>query len=101
METEMVTEMENGMDKSVWIYLEESETDTAEPAVLYPEETQAAMADTDRVRQLLERMTLEQKAAQLFVITPEALTGVSDVVYAGPATRQAFVDALFIQDTEE
>ena len=37
-------------------------------------------------------MTLEQKVAQLFVTTPEQLTGVSQAVAAGSATRRALED---------
>ncbi|MDE7299167.1 MAG: glycoside hydrolase family 3 protein, partial [Lachnospiraceae bacterium] len=41
----------------------------------------------ERAGQLLAGMTLEQKAAQLFMITPEALTGYSRVTEAGEVTR--------------
>lgn len=41
------------------------------------------------VQQKLESMTLEQKVAQLFLVTPEQLTGVSQAVVAGPATQRA------------
>ena len=34
-------------------------------------------------------MTLEEKVAQLFMITPEALTGYQKVTSAGSSTRQA------------
>ena len=44
------------------------------------------------VRQKLESMTLEQKVAQLFVVTPEQLTGVSQAVVAGSATQRALDD---------
>lgn len=44
------------------------------------------------VQQKLESMTLEQKVAQLFVVTPEQLTGVSQAVVAGSATQRAFGD---------
>ena len=43
-----------------------------------------------RVETIAGSMSLEQKIAQLFVITPEALTGVDGVVNAGPVTREAF-----------
>ncbi len=39
---------------------------------------------------LLSAMTLEEKVAQLFIVLPEALTGVSNVTTAGEKTRQAF-----------
>ena len=41
----------------------------------------------ERAERLLAEMTLEQKAAQLFMITPEALTGYSRVTAAGEVTR--------------
>lgn len=44
------------------------------------------------VQQKLESMTLEQKVAQLFLVTPEQLTGVSQAVVAGPATQRALED---------
>ena len=37
----------------------------------------------------LAAMTLEEKAAQIFLVTPEALTGYSQVTQAGEATREA------------
>ena len=39
--------------------------------------------------QALDRMTLEQKVAQLFIVTPEQLTGASQATIAGPMTRDA------------
>lgn len=44
------------------------------------------------VQQKLESMTLEQKVAQLFIVTSEQLTGVSQAVAAGSATRRALED---------
>lgn len=43
----------------------------------------------ERIQDKLASMTLEEKAAQLFIITPEALTGYSHVTQAGEATRAA------------
>lgn len=43
------------------------------------------------VQEKLKNMTLEQKTAQLFVITPEALTGVGTVIQAGETSRSCFV----------
>ena len=39
--------------------------------------------------EILESMTLEEKVCQLFMITPEALTGVGTVVQAGTSTKNA------------
>ena len=44
------------------------------------------MAQADMI---LENMSLEEKAAQMFVITPEALTGMGVVTQAGETTRKA------------
>lgn len=60
-----------------------------------PEEapqTEALTEDNDLMEQadmLLEKMSLEEKAAQLFIITPEALTGMGVVTQAGETTRNA------------
>ena len=39
-----------------------------------------------------ETMTLEEKVNQLFMITPEALTGVGTVIQAGDGTREALAE---------
>ena len=44
------------------------------------------------VQQKLESMTLEQKVAQLFLVTPEQFTGVSQAVVAGSVTQRALED---------
>ena len=44
---------------------------------------------TQQAEELVSAMTLEQKAAQLFVVTPEAITGVGTATQAGDATRAA------------
>lgn len=42
-----------------------------------------------RVEKMLSEMTLEEKVAQMFIITPESLTGYSQVTQAGSATQKA------------
>ena len=42
-----------------------------------------------RVQETLDGMTLEEKVNQLFMVTPEQLTGVGTAVQAGEATRAA------------
>lgn len=44
----------------------------------------------ERARKALEQLTLEEKVAQLFIITPEALTGYETVTAAGNATKEAY-----------
>ena len=41
-------------------------------------------------KEKIENMTLEEKIAQMFFITPEALTGVNQVTGAGELTEAAF-----------
>lgn len=43
----------------------------------------------ETVNSHLEQMTLEEKVAQLFIITPESLTGVGKVTRAGDTTKKA------------
>lgn len=43
----------------------------------------------DRVEEILNGMSIEQKVAQLFFITPDALTGVGSVTASGEMTREA------------
>ena len=44
----------------------------------------------EQIQKILLSMTVEEKAAQLFIVTPEALTGYSSVTQAGEATKTAF-----------
>lgn len=55
------------------------------------EETEQPVEETDEeyVLRKLDSMTLEEKVAQMFMITPEALTGYGTVTQAGDVTRQA------------
>ena len=78
--------------------LPESDTDTdagsdagtdAEDAQNTDESTSQESELGRKVEEKLGQMTLEQKAAQLFVVRPEALTGVGQVIAAGDATREA------------
>lgn len=59
------------------------EVQTADPEENAREENQT------EVEKILESMTLEEKAAQIFFVTPEDITGVDTATVAGDATRQA------------
>lgn len=65
--------------------LEISETETSQAAPPSKEEP-----TEESVKSLIGSMTPEQKVAQMFFITPEALTGYSRVTAAGDATKKAF-----------
>ena len=45
---------------------------------------------TQCVEEILAGLTLQEKVAQLFVVTPEALTGADSVTMAGETTAAAF-----------
>lgn len=45
-----------------------------------------------RVQEILENMTLHEKVCQLFIVYPEAITGVSPMVTADSAAGQALAD---------
>lgn len=72
----MQTEGDESWDSAVGTVEVQDETEETE---------QAALNETV----MIDSMTLEEKVAQLFVITPEALTGVGTVTAAGAATEQA------------
>lgn len=44
----------------------------------------------DQVARIVANMTLEEKVAQLFFVTPEALTGMGQVIAAGTMTENAY-----------
>lgn len=52
-------------------------------------EEQDAGRQTEWAREILDQMTMEEKAAQLFIITPEQLTGGSQVTVADETIREA------------
>lgn len=60
----------------------ETETviETEEPTMVFSEEVETALAN----------MTLEQKIAQLFIVSPETLTGTERATIAGDGTKTAF-----------
>lgn len=55
------------------------------------EDSQSNEGD-DPVEKLLQKLTLEQKIAQLFVVTPEDITGVDVATAAGDITKQALLE---------
>lgn len=55
------------------------------------DKSQSGTAEQEEaVRKIVEEMTLEEKVCQLFVVTPEALTGYEQVTMAGEVTKQAY-----------
>ncbi len=74
---------------------DETQPDETQPDETQPDETQRPGSDDPygaRVEELLAEMTLWEKVCQMFVITPESLTGSGTVTQAGEQTRQALAD---------
>ncbi len=62
------------------------------PATEYiaPPEPEPVDDTPERAAQIVAGMTLEDKVAQMFMVTPNALTGFSGVTAAGDTTREAY-----------
>lgn len=58
----------------------ETVTETEVPAMVFSDEVEAVLAN----------MTLEQQVAQLFIVSPETLTGTERATIAGDGTKTAF-----------
>lgn len=71
---------------------ETPETEQAEQPSQETEETEEPVVDPllQQAAELVADMTLEERVAQMFIITPEALTGYSKVTAAGDATNAAY-----------
>lgn len=65
----------------------EENTENTIGTVAIPEEIEVSFSEA--VLSKVDAMTLEQKVAQMFIITPEALTDLDRVTVAGNATRNA------------
>ncbi len=68
----------------------EDAEDTEEPKETAEEAAERKMNET--IDEMLSSMSLHEKVCQLFIVTPEALTGTGQVVAAGNTTRNALED---------
>ncbi len=82
-ETETETETEQEMETET-----ETETDSEEEAAEKAADKKSGKVP-ETVEEMLAEMTVEEKAAQLFMVTPEALTESGRVTAAGEATEKA------------
>ena len=69
----------------------QTDADEEETAVQQPEEPEKTEEELleERIQEVMNDMTIEEKVLQLFMITPEALTGGETVTAAGDRTREA------------
>ena len=73
-----------------------SDTETEPPVVEAPSESAEPVGESDylgeAVESIIAGMTLEDKVAGLFIITPEELTGTDTVIKAGSVTEQSLAE---------
>lgn len=56
-----------------------------------PEKSEEELLE-EQIEQMIDDMTLEERILQLFIVTPEALTGVDTVIAAGDTTQEAILE---------
>lgn len=67
---------------------EPAKSEPAESEPVEPEPTEEELL-AQKAEEILEAMTLEEKVCQLFIVTPEQLTGASTVTAAGETTKNS------------
>lgn len=84
-------EEQENKEKISDILAEEESLATPEPTPEVPVVTEPTPEEKldELVNAKVEAMSLEEKVAGIFIVTPEAITGASTVVQAGDGTRQA------------
>lgn len=65
------------------------ETPTVTTKPYSPEQKKSPDTDSSQIEDIISKMTLEEKVYQMMFVTPEALTGVGQVVQAGETTKAA------------
>ncbi len=88
-ETEEMASAEISSEEQEEIIASEEESAGTEPASEEFVET-AVLSDQSRVEDLIKGQSLEKKISQLFICTPEALTGGENVLEAGETARRRF-----------
>ncbi len=88
--SEQDTQLQHGEDENKQTQTSEQDNE-ADWEQDNQDETAAGATDSAeaRIEELMNSMTLEEKVCQLFMITPEALTGVGTVTQAGTSTQAA------------
>lgn len=70
----------------IFIFARKEENTEAEPE---PEQEVELDSETEEIDRIIENMTLEEKVYQMFIITPEQLTGEETVISAGEITKSS------------
>ena len=85
-----VDEAKDDKPKEKTVQSESMVIETKIPDTEPVQETQEEDPLDQEVKEILDGMTTEEKVAQLFMITPESLTGVDGVTLAGDASKEAY-----------
>lgn len=85
---EQITESDEFIEDSADNFVDENTEDSIIEESSESEYTTEAVLD-EVVEAVISEMTLEEKVAGLFIVTPESITGVSQAVMAGDGTKQA------------
>ena len=85
---EQLAQMEAEAEVSTEEAVEEIQEEIVEEPEIQEEYTEEEVLD-DVVEAIISEMTLEEKVAGLFVVTPESITGVNKAVQAGDGTKKA------------
>ncbi len=73
----------------VYLFSRCSIFDPAETAQPVKKPEKVSVEASDKIKGILEDMTLEEKLYQMFYVTPEQLTETEDVIFAGETTKKA------------
>ena len=71
------------------IFEKETTTISEETEIEGEEEPESFFVISDDVQEKIDEMSIEEKVAQMFIITPEALTEVGTVIRAGETSRRS------------
>ena len=81
-------EEEASLEAEVPLVEEEVSSDSEEPTPEVPEYTEEELLE-EVVQSCIDDMSLEDKVAGLFMVTPESITGVDKAIKAGDGTKEA------------
>lgn len=78
------------IDDSGEVVVQETQTEETQDSEAEPEVIEERLTFSEKVEEKLNTMTAEEMAAQMFIVTPEALTGVAQVTASGNTTKAAY-----------
>ena len=82
--------IDNNLNNDNDVETEEDNTHSGSTVVIPNDYSEGRITFSNSVEEVLANMSVEQMVAQLFIVTPEALTGVSAATVFGNASKTAF-----------